>query len=268
MPRMKINDISLNYEIDGKGPVVIFINGLTMDVNGWYFQVQAFSQKYEVLRYDCRGQGQSDKPDTDYTQEMHAEDLNNLIDKLGIRKAHLIGISNGGMIAQHFTVKYPEKVGALVLVDTCSYIDTLLEMIINAWIKSTEAGGSALRYDVALPFLFAEDFVKKNLENILALREYSITTNPPKPIINLAKASIKHNINDRISEIKAPTLIIVGEEDILIPPTYSKILHKKIEGSKLIIMKNCGHVPPIEKPEEFNGAVLNFLKEYDGLLGS
>jgi 3-oxoadipate enol-lactonase len=263
---MTINEISINYVLDGNGPAVVFINGLTMDVNGWFFQVPDFSQRYKVLRYDCRGQGQSDKPDMDYTQELHAEDLNNLMDQLGIRKAHLIGISNGGMIAQHFIVQYPEKVGALVLVDTCSFIDTLLEMIINAWIKSTEVGGSALRYDVALPFLFAESFMKNNLENILAMREYSMKTNPPKPIINLAKASIKHNTNDRISKIKAPTLIIVGEEDMLIPLKYSKILHEKIEGSKLVILKNCGHVPPIEKPEEFNGAVLNFLKEYDGLL--
>ncbi|MGH7807429.1 MAG: alpha/beta fold hydrolase, partial [Thermodesulfobacteriota bacterium] len=98
MPRMKINDISLNYELDGKGPAVIFINGLTMDVNGWYFQVPAFSEKYKILRYDCRGQGQSDKPDMDYSQEMHADDLKELLYKLGIQKAHIIGLSNGGMI--------------------------------------------------------------------------------------------------------------------------------------------------------------------------
>ena len=266
MPRMKINDISLNYELDGKGPAVMFINGLTMDVNGWYFQVPAFSGKYKVLRYDYRGQGQSDKPDMDYSQEMHTDDLNDLLDRLGIQKAHIIGLSNGGMIAQHFTVKYPEKVGALVLVDTCSYIDTLLELSLKAWIKATQVGGSELRYDVALPALFAEDFVKRNLENILGMREVSIRNNQPRPVINLARSCLAHNINDRISQITAPTLVIVGEEDILIPPKYSKILHEKIAGSKLIMLKKCGHVPPIEKPEEFNGIVLSFLKEHDGLL--
>ncbi len=265
MPRVKINNINLNYVTEGKGPVVIFINGLTMDVNGWYLQVLSFSERYKVLRYDCRGQGQSDKPDMDYSQEMHADDLNNLMYRLDIKKSHIIGISNGGMVAQHLAVKYPERVGALVLVDTCSYVDTMLEMIIKAWIKSTEAGGSELRYDVALPSLFAEDFIKKNLEDIMAMREFNIQNNPAKPIINLAKASLRHNINDRISEVKAPTLIIVGEEDILIPPKYSRILHEKIKGSKLVILKNCGHVPPIEKPEEFNEIVLAFLKNHDSL---
>jgi len=266
MPRIKINDISLNYEIDGKGPAVVFINGLTMDVNGWFFQVSHFSERYKVLRYDCRGQGQSDKPDMEYSQEMHADDLKKLMDRIGIQKAHVIGLSNGGMIAQHFAVKYPEKVGALVLVDTCSYIDVMLELILKSWIKATELGGSELRYDVALPALFAEGFVKKNLDNIMALREISIKNNPPKAVINLANACLKHNINNRISGIKAPTLIIVGEEDILIPPKYSRILHEKIKGSKLVIMKECGHVPPIEKPEEFNRTALGFLKEHDGLL--
>jgi 3-oxoadipate enol-lactonase len=266
MPRININDISLNYQIDGKGPAVTFINGLTMDVNGWYFQVPAFSENYKVLRYDCRGQGQSDKPDTDYSQEMHAEDLKDLLDKLEIQKTHIIGLSNGGMVAQHFTVKYPEKVGALVLVDTCSHVNTLLELFLKAWIKATQVGGSELRYDVALPVLFAEDFVKRNLDSIIALREISIKNNPPKPVVNLARSCLGHNIKDRISAITAPALIIVGEEDILIPPKYSRILHENIKGSQLVTLKNCGHVPPIEKPEEFNETVLGFLKEHDVLM--
>ncbi len=266
MPRIKINGISLNYELNGSGPAVVLINGLTMDVNGWYLQVQPFSERYTVLRYDCRGQGQSDKPDGEYSQEMHADDLRSLIDKIGIQKTHVVGISNGGMIAQHFALKYPEKVGALVLVDTCSYIDTLLEMIIKVWIKATEIGGSEFRYDVALPLLFAESFIKKNLELILSMKEISVKNNPPRPIINLAKGCLKHNVDNRIGEIKSPTLIIVGEEDILIPIKYSKILNEKIKGSRLVIIKDCGHVPILEKPEEFNKIVLSFLKDHDGLL--
>jgi len=267
MPRIDLNNVSLNYELNGDGLPVVFINGLTMDLNGWYYQVPPFSQRYRVLRYDCRGQGQSDKPDMDYTQEMHADDLNRLMDRIGFDRSHIIGLSNGGMIAQHFALEYPQKVGALVLVDTCSYIDTLLELILKAWIKATEVGGSELRYDVALPVLFAESFVRKNLESILGMREINIRNNPPKPIINLARGCLKHDINNRISEITAPSLIMVGEEDILVPQKYSKVLHEKIKNSTLVTMKDCGHVPPIEKPEEFNEIVLNFLRPQDSLLG-
>ncbi len=98
------------------------------------------------------------------------------------------------------------------------------------------------------------------------MKEISVKNNPPKPIINLAKGCLRHNVDDRIREIKSPTLIIVGEEDILIPLKYSKILNEKIEDSGLVVMKDCGHVPPLEKPEEFNKIVMDFLKDYDGLL--
>ncbi|HEX9665585.1 MAG TPA: alpha/beta fold hydrolase [Thermodesulfobacteriota bacterium] len=263
MPRLSVNSINLNYELEGNGSVVVFINGLTMDVNGWYFQVQEFSKRHRVLRYDCRGQGKSDKPDMEYPQIMHAEDLKNLMDKLDIEKAHLVGLSNGGMIAQHFALNFPHKVGALVLVDTCSYIDTLLASIIAIWIKGTQLGGSEFRYDITIPFIFSEDFIKKNKEALVEMKKMSSEINPPNAIINLANGCLKHNTNDRLSEIKAPTLIIVGEEDILIPMKYSKLLNDGIKGSRLVIMKGSGHVPSIEKPEEFNRIVLNFLREYN-----
>ncbi len=266
MPRVKVNSVNINYELNGSGPIVVFINGLTMDLNGWLFQVEPFGKKFTVLRYDCRGQGGSDKPDTEYSQEMHAEDLKNLLETLKIPRAHTVGLSNGGMIAQHFALLYPEKVGALVLVDTCSHIDTLLELIIKSWIKATEAGGSGLRYDVALPLLFSETFTQKNIDKILAMKDINIITNPAKAVINLSNACMKHNLLERVSGIKSPTLIIAGEQDILIPPRYSKILREKIENSKLVIVKDCGHVPPIEKPDEFNSLVMAFLDKYEGLL--
>jgi 3-oxoadipate enol-lactonase len=266
MPRVRIDSIELQYEISGSGPTVVFINGLTMDLNGWLLQVEPFSRNYRIVRYDCRGQGGSDRPDAEYSQEMHAEDLSSLLEKLDIPRAHIIGLSNGGMIAQHFAIRYPEKTGALVLVDTCSYVDTLLELIITSWIKSAEAGGSGLRYDVALPYLFSEEFTKKNLERMMALKEMNLAINPVKSVVSLSKASMRHDLRERVSEIKAPTLIIAGEEDILVPVKYSRILREKIENSTLVILKNCGHVPPIEKPGEFNQIVMRFLKDHDNLL--
>lgn len=261
MPRIRTDSVSLYYELNGKGPVVVFINGLTMDLNGWLFQVEPFGKRFTVLRYDCRGQGSSDKPDAEYSQEMHAEDLYNLLRELNIQRAHIVGLSNGGMIAQHFALLYPEMAGALVLVDTCSHIDTLLELMIKSWIKATEAGGSGLRYDVALPMLFSEEFTKKNIDKILAMKEINIITNPARAVINLANASLRHNLLDRVSGIKSPTLIVVGEKDILIPPKYSMILNQKIKNSRLAVLKGCAHVPPIEKPEEFNALVMDFLDE-------
>jgi 3-oxoadipate enol-lactonase len=266
MPRVNIDSIELQYEISGYGPPVVFINGLTMDMNGWLPQVEPFSRKYRILRYDCRGQGGSGKPDGEYSQEQHADDLDGLMDELDIPKAHIIGLSNGGMIAQHFALRHKEKTGALVLVDTCSHVDTLLGLVITSWIKSAEAGGSGLRYDVALPYLFSEEFTKKNLDRMMAMKELNLAINPVKPVVSLSKASLSHDLRDRVSEITAPTLIIAGEEDILIPVKYSRILREKIKDSTLVTIKRCGHVPPIEKPDEFNEIVMRFLADRDGLL--
>ena len=266
MPLLEVNSININYELDGAGPAVVFINGLTMSVNGWAAQVKDFSDRYRVLRYDCRGQGVSDKPDTEYTQEIHAEDLSGLLEQLNIRRAHIIGLSNGGMIAQHFALMYPEKTGALVLADTSSYVDKLLELFVLSWIKATEAGGNDLRFDVYLPQIFSESFIKNNPDLIKTMKELSSQITSPRAVINLANASLKHDVGKKLSRIKTPTLIIVGEQDILIPPRYSKIMSEEIENSKLVIMKDCAHVPPVEKPREFNTTVLNFLYEHDSLL--
>jgi len=265
MPLIKVNSVNINYELEGRGPVVVFINGLTMTKAGWANQIKPFTERFRVLRYDCRGQGGSDKPEKEYFQEIHAEDLSLLLEKLDISKAHIIGLSNGGMIAQHFTLKYPEKTGALVLVDTCSYVDKLLELTIHSWIKATEAGGNDLRYDVLLPQIFSESFIENNEELIKNMKEFSSEINSPRAVINLAKASIKHDLNAEVSDIKSPTLIIAGAEDILIPPKHSKILNEELENSELVIMKDCAHVPPIEKPAEFNSLVLDFLYKHDYL---
>jgi len=259
MPRIKAGEIELNYEIDGNGEALVFINGITMDTNGWAYQAPFFSQFFKVIRYDCRGQGMSDKPDDQYSQELHTEDLHNLLEALNINKIHLVGLSNGGMIAQHFALKYPDRLTSLVLVDTCSYVDKLLLLMIDTWVQATEIGGNEFRYDMSLPIIFSETFIKNNEDSLAKMKENNLLVNSPKAVINLVKATSKHNLNDRVSNIKCPTLIIVGEEDILIPLKYSKILHEKIKESELITIKNCGHVPSLEKPAEFNEIVLRFL---------
>jgi len=186
-------------------------------------------------------------------------DLCNLLEALIINKIHLVGLSNGGMIAQHFALRYPYKLTSLVLVDTCSYVDKLLQLMVDTWIKATEIGGNEFRYDMSLPVIFSETFIKNNEENLIPMKENNLLANSPKAIINLVKATSKHDLKDRVSDIRCPTLIIVGEEDILIPLKYSKILHEKIKGSQLITIANCGHVPSLEKPAEFNEIVFRFL---------
>lgn len=262
MPKINAGDININYELEGSGQTIVFINGITMDTNGWTYQSPFFSQWFQVLRYDCRGQGLSDKPDHEYSQHMHSEDLFNLLKALNIKRIHLIGLSNGGMIAQHFALGHPEMLISLTLVDTCCYIDKLLYLMIDVWIKATEIGGNEFRYDVSLPLIFSETFIENNEENLDKMKENNISINSPAAVLNLIRATKTHDLRERISEIKCPTLIIAGQHDILIPPRHSELLHKKINNSEYITISDCGHVPSIEKPDEFNEIVYGFISKF------
>jgi len=258
--KIRASSVNLSYKVTGSGPrKVVFINGLTMSLEGWYNQVPEFSKKYTVLTYDCRGQGSSDKPDSDYSQKIHADDLYELLKNTGFDNASIIGLSNGGMIALHLALKYPKLPDALVLVDTCSHIERQLELMIDSWIKTSHIGGNQLRYDVSLPLIFSDDFLQNNMDLIETMRESSIKINSPKAVINLALATKEHDVRKELSNINVPTLIIVGDEDILIPIKYSMYLHDNIQNSDMVIIENCGHVPPIEQPQRFNEIVINFL---------
>lgn len=259
--KIRASSVNLSYKITGSGPrKVVFINGLTMSLEGWYNQVPEFSKKYTVLTYDCRGQGSSDKPDSNYSQKTHADDLYKLLNNTGFDNTSIIGLSNGGMIALHLALKYPKLLDTLVLVDTCSHIDRQLELIIDSWIKASRIGGNQLRFDVSLPLIFSDNFLQNNMDLIKTIRESSIKINSPKALINLALASKVHDIRTELSSINVPTLIVVGDEDILIPIKYSIYLHDNIQNSDMVIIENCGHVPPIEQPQRFNEIAINFLE--------
>jgi len=265
MPRIKLSQLTLNYELEAEGqegrPALVLINGLTMDINGWANQVGEFNKHFRVLRYDCRGQGESDKPDMPYTHEMHARDLAELMEKLSLSSAHIVGISNGGMVAQHMALDFPDKVRGLVLTDTTSSITPLLNTILTSWIELIKAGGMGLLFNSYLPFIFGESFIEKNAADIALMRELSIKRNPAKAVLNLITGSQSMNLAHRLSEISAPTLIVHGEDDILIPLKHARVLHEGISGSRLETIPDCGHVPPAEQPGKFNRLVVDFLKE-------
>jgi 3-oxoadipate enol-lactonase len=266
--RLKINNIKLYFELKGRGEkTVVFINGLTSNTESWCYQVPIFSKKYQVLTYDCRGQGRSERPQEEkYSTKVHAEDLNALLEALGIRKTHLIGLSNGGIVAQWFAFHYPEKLGALVLASTPAHIDTRLKLITMSWIEATKKGGAVLRFDIALPLIFGEGFLKNNPLQLRELRKRCECMNiSAEALIALIKGMESLDPHQR-GKIHAPTLVIAGDDDMLIPVKHAKALAKEIPKAELLILNDCGHNCAIERPKEFNYFVLNFLHRYDNLL--
>ncbi len=254
----EVNGSKLYYETKGKGPAVVFIHSGGFDRRIWDDQFNAFAARFAVIRYDVRGFGKSQPPTKPYSDD---EDLYQLLKFLGIKKAHLIGMSLGGRIAIDFTLTHPEMVNTLIAVGPglsgypYSGEDTVELMKIVYSIKNddgTPAGEAWLRSAYNAPAMENPAVAKRitpiAIENS---RAWLINIFFPRPPFPLAI--------QRLSEIKVPTLLIRGDRDVPVITRIVQTLESGIAGSKKVIIPGAGHVVNMEKPGEFNRAVLDFL---------
>jgi len=268
MPKVRVGDINIYYEIHGKGEVLVLIMGYTADTAWWFRELPVFSQGYRVVAFDNRGSGQSDKPDVPYTMEMMAGDLAGLLEIIGINKAHIFGVSMGGMIAQHFALRYPERVSSLILgCTTCGGPHSIRsDAQAMTALADFEHMKKLTRVEIVretIPFLVSQEFIDKNpglIQEMMAkMMEH------PAPLhgaIRQAYAIWEHDTYERLPEIRVPTLVIAGDADRLIPVENSRILASRIRGAELVILKNAGHSFVTEAAQEANHAVLDFLKQH------
>jgi 3-oxoadipate enol-lactonase len=262
MPYQTANGIQLYYEWHGleDGFPVVLVNGLLMDTTSWVFQLPAFAQHFRVLLYDCRGQGRSDKPPGPYPQALHAQDLLALLDALDVEQAHFVGLSNGGTVTMHFISDHPQRGARLVLVDTFAYADALMRSKLDSWLAAVEAGGLLLRFDVATPWIWSRNFMSNQPAILAALRTKAEQADPAAGHA-LITGTLEYDIRDRLPRIPAPTLVLVGEEDVLTPPWYARQLAENIPNAQLAIIPGAGHALTIERPTIFNMMALAFLQE-------
>lgn len=252
--------IKLYYEESGNpnGEPIIFINGVYFDSLVWSEIVPYFESEYRVITYDLRGQGLSDKPDEVTYIRQHIKDLIGLMDHIGINNAHLVGLFNGGAIAESIAVDFPERVSSLTLISSYSHTDKMLISKIRGWISAAERDGWELLLDVAFPYLWGTTYIEDNYDKAYRYcvkNEYM----PVKPFINLLKGSMAFDRTAELYRICAPTVIICGKEDILTPIRYSDILHSGINNSALFIMPQTGHLCIKEKPREVYDLVVSNL---------
>jgi pimeloyl-ACP methyl ester carboxylesterase len=265
MPKVRVGDIDMYYEVQGEGQPLLLIHGLTLDHLSWSFQFHAFSEKYKVVAFDNRGVGRTDAPDKPYTTEMMADDVAGLLDVLEIQKAHVLGLSLGGMIAQEFALKYPQRVDRLVLAATAArpaknaqrsshIIDTLLRMV--------KAGvGLEERTRMFMVWSFTPKFFEDPKQAQIMV---NLVTSSPHPqtsegLAGQISAAEQHDSYERLGDIKSPTLVLAARDDLLLPARLSEELAEGINGSKLVVIEGAAHLFCIQHPGEFNQAVLDFL---------
>jgi pimeloyl-ACP methyl ester carboxylesterase len=265
MPKVKVGDINMYYEVHGNGEPFVMICGQGGSTQDFAPLIPVYSREFKLVLFDNRGSGQTDAPDIPYTMEMLADDLAGLLDAIGIDRAHISGTSFGGMIAQHFALRHPVKVISLIL-------------------QSTTCGGpgavplspEVIETIAALPDLPPEDRAREML-NMFITPAYA--EKHPNVIQRLFEQMTRHSATsrgmnrgiqasreakstcDRLREIKVPAIIIAGEADRIVPAENARIMAARIPGAELVILKDTGHML-IESAHELSRLILDFLRRH------
>lgn len=264
MPTAKINGITINYEIDGADAAketIVLINGLADDLLSWAFQIPALVDAgFRVLRFDNRGIGKSDRPAGPYTSKQMAADAKALVDKLGFRNFHLMGVSMGGMISEEYAIAYPGDLKSLTLACTYGKADAFCQTMFAMWGDlAQKVSVPFVMRDVAL-WAFTGPFFEERPADAAAFAAAMAALDQDVPTY-LAQLSViqTHDATDRLGQIKTPTLVLAGEEDILIPVRLSKKLQQAIPGAQWKTVPG-GHACLWESPDPFNAAFIDFVR--------
>jgi len=264
MPVAKIGDINLSYEVHGTGQPLILITGFASAQNVWYVQVRAFSKFYRVVTLDNRGFGKSDKPPGAYTTRMLAGDTIALMDHLGIQKAHVLGGSMGGMAAQEIAIEHPERLDKLILSSTSAggqplrdVFFSMIEAATPGWNRSRPdlASANLQKFMVALASRSFNGAVYQLL--VMPMVKLQASLGRVKVPVGQLEAMLSHNAVERLHRIQAPTLVLTGSQDRVMPPHSAEELASRIGGAKLVVIEGGTHALG---GAQFNKEVLGFLK--------
>jgi pimeloyl-ACP methyl ester carboxylesterase len=262
--KIEANGISMNYEVTGSGRWLTLIHGAGDNLEAWWNQVPAFSERYRVLTYDVRGYGQTETPAGEYTTDILVQDLNELLKGLGIEETYLLGYSMGGRIAVEFTLKYPGTVKALIIANSGvapvergqADMKEMMELR-QKRMETVEKEGLAPIMGESTAMVFSPGWPEKNLDVVEHYTRIRLK-NDPGAYLTAMRAMVWGMSPPDVSAIRCPTLIIAGEKDGLMGAESGQASQKLIPGSQLKVMAT-GHAAAIEKPEEFNSTVLEFL---------
>jgi 3-oxoadipate enol-lactonase len=255
---IKANGIEMSYQLDGpaNAPVLMLSNSLLTDFGMWDLQVPAFAAKYRLLRYDTRGHGGTEATPGPYTIDLLASDVIALLDALRIDKVAFLGLSMGGMIAQCLAAKHSSRLKRVVLCDTACHLPPE-----SAWddrIALAQSKGTSAFIKPMTERWLTQPYRERNpaqMEKMGAM----IPRTAVNGLVGCAHAIKKMNQANILANIKMPTLIVVGEQDVGTPVSAAEFLNRGIAGSKLVVIKNAGHLPNIEQTDIFNQTVLEFL---------
>lgn len=248
----------MNYEVEGKGEALVFVHGLSNNLLYWEFLANNLKKGFKVIRIDLRGHGESQLGNDKITMDLYADDLNDLLDELNIKKVNLIGFSLGGAVALDFTIKFPKKVSSLVLMSSFARCDSNLADVLNQF-KITLNNGFEDFFDYILPKILCPQVIDENSQELEMLKEMSLQNANVEAYIKATDACLDFDVESRLSQICIPTLVLAGRYDEIVLMNYQKSLHNDIKDSKLIVFDNVKHNLLVGKN---NAKILSILKNF------
>jgi 3-oxoadipate enol-lactonase len=258
----RVRGIELAYDDVGAGVPVVLLHGFPFNRTLWREQVEALKDSYRVVTPDLRGHGETTATSEPATMEEMARDVAALLDELRIERPVLGGLSMGGYVTLAFYRLFPRRVRTLLLADTRAQADTdEVKQTREENARRTLAEGMTTIADAIMPKLFAHTTHMKQPAQVERVREMILGTKPEGAAAALRGMAQRRDQTSLLASILQPTLIIVGAEDQVTPPTDAETMRREIRGSRLEVVEGAGHVSNVEQPEEFNRVLLKFLRD-------
>jgi pimeloyl-ACP methyl ester carboxylesterase len=261
MPKALVNGIELYYETHGGGEPLLLIAGFACDLSMWSDVVGALAGHHRVIVFDNRGVGRSSAPDSPYTIRGMAGDAAALLDAIGVGRVHVAGYSMGGQIAQELALARPGQVQSLMLLSCCVRCDERNKAVMETWGELPGVVEPRLMARLLLPWLYSNAFFTRPgaVEQLLTLLLDNPYPPTPQGIYRQSRALGDFDTTSRLRQIRCPTLVLVGKEDVLLPVAFSQELAQAIAGAELVVMEKAGHGLVVESPAGVAQAMLGFL---------
>lgn len=265
MARAAVNGVELSYEIRGSGEPLVFVGGTGVGGGIWHrSQLPRFSRRYSCVTFDLRGTGVSDAPKSRYTVRLFAQDTEALLEHLGVRAAHFVGLSLGTAVIQELALRKPALVRSAVLLGTWS--STRREHHIRRWFEARLRTLQQAPLEVFQAYSFwmwAPSVIDHEPEQTLELETFFREHSAHQPLhayVNHFEADLGHETLDRLDQVRCPMLVVYGDEDLITLPRYNETVAQRIPGARSVRIPDAGHLALLERPEPVNAAIARFLE--------
>jgi 3-oxoadipate enol-lactonase len=260
MPKLQVSNLDLNYEMTGKGQSVLFIHGLGSSSRDWEEQVNYFSKDYQVVTFDVRGHGVSDKPPGPYSIKLFSDDTAALITSLDLSPVHIVGISMGGMIAFQLAVDHPGLLKSMTIVNSGP------EMIARSFKEKLMIFQRSVIFRLLSmqkigEVLAGRLFPKADQEELRIKMVKRWSENDKRAYTDSFKALVGWSVAEHIGDIKCPTLVIAADEDYT-PVSVKEAYVAQMKDAQLAVINDSRHATPLDRPAEFNKTLTAFLSKH------